>query len=184
MPVINSACPRNCYSTCSFKINIRDGRVALIEPDPANKATGEGVCLKGLSYAERVYHPDRLLYPLKKVNGKFERISWGEAIKLIVSHIKKAHTDYGPKSILYYSASGTKGLLNAVGANFWEMTGGYTTTYGDLCWPAGLEATRLTLGENKHNAPWDIENARLIIMWGKNAAETNIHQMKFVEGQY
>jgi anaerobic selenocysteine-containing dehydrogenase len=60
------------------------------------------------------------------------------------------------------------------------MFGGCTTTYGDLCWPAGLEATRLTLGENKHNAPWDLANARLIVMWGKNAAETNVHQMRFV----
>jgi len=64
--------------------------------------------------------------------------------------------------------------------NFWRLFGGCTTTYGDLCWPAGLEASRLTLGENKHNAPWDIENARLIILWGKNSAETNIHQSVFI----
>ena len=64
---------------------------------------------------------------------------------------------------------------------FWRRFGGCTTTYGDLCWPAGLEATRLTLGDNKHNAPWDLANARTIIFWGKNAAETNIHQMRFVD---
>ena len=64
---------------------------------------------------------------------------------------------------------------------FWRMFGGCTTTYGDLCWPAGLEATRLTLGDNTHNAPWDLVNARLIIFWGKNAAETNVHQMAFVD---
>jgi len=57
------------------------------------------------------------------------------------------------------------------------MIGGATTIYGNLCWPAGLEATKLTLGDNKHNTPWDLENAKLIVMWGKNAAETNIHQM-------
>jgi anaerobic selenocysteine-containing dehydrogenase len=68
-----------------------------------------------------------------------------------------------------------------VGAGFWRLFGGCTTTYGDLCWPAGLEATRLTLGENKHNAPWDLEHARLIVLWGKNPAETNIHQGVFIE---
>ena len=54
-------------------------------------------------------------------------------------------------------------------------------TASPLCWPAGLEATRLSLGENKHNAPWDIVNANLIILWGKNPAETNIHQMYYIE---
>jgi anaerobic selenocysteine-containing dehydrogenase len=71
--------------------------------------------------------------------------------------------------------------MNAVGMDFWRFYGGCTTTYGDLCWPAGLEAARLTLGENKHSAPWDIANAKLIVMWGKNAADTNLHQMQFVE---
>jgi anaerobic selenocysteine-containing dehydrogenase len=64
---------------------------------------------------------------------------------------------------------------------FWRRFGGCTTTYGDLCWPAGLEATRLTLGANEDSAPWDLANARTIIFWGKNAAETNIHQMRFVD---
>ncbi len=82
---------------------------------------------------------------------------------------------------MHYAASGTKGLLNECSLAFWRRFGGCTTTYGDLCWPAGLEAGRLTLGENKHNAPWDLANAKLIIFWGKNAAETNIHQMRFVE---
>ncbi len=70
------------------------------------------------------------------------------------------------------------GLLNDFSLKFWrEVYGGATTVYGNLCWPAGLEATRLTLGENKHNVPWDLENAKLIILWGKNPAESNIQEM-------
>jgi anaerobic selenocysteine-containing dehydrogenase len=68
------------------------------------------------------------------------------------------------------------GLLNEISSVFWRIYGGVTTSYGNLCWPAGLEAVRLTLGENKHNIPWDLENARLIILWGKNSAETNIQE--------
>jgi anaerobic selenocysteine-containing dehydrogenase len=71
--------------------------------------------------------------------------------------------------------------LNGVSTAFWRLFGGCTTTFGDLCWPAGLEATRLTLGDNKHNAPWDLANAKLIVLWGKNPADNNIHQMRFVE---
>ncbi|MEN8221968.1 MAG: molybdopterin-dependent oxidoreductase [Acidobacteriota bacterium] len=182
MAVKVSACPRDCYSTCSFLVPVRNGKIGLIEPHPDNKATSEGICLKGISYTERVYHPDRLLYPMKK-NGKgnFERISWDDALKEISTKIKDIHNEYGPKSILYYAATGTKGLLNGTGSAFWELTGGFTSTYGDLCWPSGLEATRLTLGDNIHNVPWDMENAGLIVAWGKNISETNVHQMKFIE---
>ncbi|UCG86312.1 MAG: molybdopterin-dependent oxidoreductase [Gemmatimonadota bacterium] len=183
MPVYSTACPRNCYSTCSMRVEIEDGRLRRVEPHPDNRATPEGACLKGLSYVERVHSPDRILHPLRRKAGtaEFERIPWDEAIDLIVSNLMRIKDELGPQSVLYYAGSGTKGLLNAVGMEFWKLYGGCTTTYGDLCWPAGLEATRLTLGENKHNAPWDLANAKLIVMWGKNAAETNIHQMVFVD---
>ncbi|HKI83411.1 MAG TPA: molybdopterin-dependent oxidoreductase [Candidatus Krumholzibacteria bacterium] len=180
--VFTTACPRNCYSTCSLKVEVRGGRLRRIEAHPLNRATPEGPCLKGLSYLERVTSPDRILHPLRRKQGSdtFERVDWETALDLITAKLTKAREEFGPQSVLYYSASGTKGLMNGVGMAFWRLFGGCTTTYGDLCWPAGLEAARLTLGENKHNAPWDIENARLILMWGKNAAETNVHQTVFV----
>ncbi len=72
------------------------------------------------------------------------------------------------------------GLANDIGSSFWKGFGGATTTYGNLCWPAGLEAVRLTLGEIKHNVPWDLENAKTIIIWGKNPAATNIQETAFI----
>ncbi|MCK5407626.1 MAG: molybdopterin-dependent oxidoreductase, partial [Candidatus Krumholzibacteria bacterium] len=156
MKIYTTACPRNCYSTCAFKVHVEDGRLRRIEPEPANEATPEGACLKGLSYVERVHSPDRVLYPLKKnpATGEFARISWSDAFETIAGELTRIRDQHGPQSVLYYCGSGTKGLLNSVGLAFWRMFGGCTTTYGDLCWPAGLEATRLALGENKHNAPW------------------------------
>lgn len=181
--IYSTVCPRNCYSTCSFKVHVEDGKIKLIEPHPENRATPEGPCLKGLSYVERVHSPDRLLYPLRKKPGTetFHRISWEETFSLLSEKLAFFKERYGPQSILFYKASGMAGLLNAVPYDFWEMFGGCTITYGDLCWPAGLEATRLTLGENKHNVPWDLENAKLIIMWGKNAVESNVQEMIPVE---
>jgi len=163
-------------------VTVENGRLRRIEAHPHNQATPEGPCLKGLSYVERTHSPNRILYPLRRRPGTpdFERMSWDEALDTVAKKLTHYRQEFGPQSILYYAASGTKGLLNSVGINFWRLYGGCTTTYGDLCWPAGLEATRLTLGENKHNAPWDIENARLIILWGKNTAETNIHQTVFI----
>jgi anaerobic selenocysteine-containing dehydrogenase len=165
-----------------MRVEVENGRLRAIEAHPDNRATPEGVCLKGLSYIERVYAKDRILYPLQKTpSGSFERISWDAALDRIATELTEARERHGPRSVFFYTGSGTKGLLNEVSEEFWRLFGGCTTTFGDLCWPAGLEATRLTLGDNKHNAPWDLVNARLIIFWGKNPAETNIHQMPFIE---
>ncbi|MHB0972290.1 MAG: molybdopterin-containing oxidoreductase family protein [Thermoanaerobaculia bacterium] len=178
MTWLTTACPRNCYSTCSMSVRVEGNRVVEIAGLPKNLATPEGPCLKGLAYVERASSPDRIVRPQKRTaDGTFRPISWETAIDEIAAALENARAAYGPQSILYYSGSGTKGLLNSAGMAFWRLFGGCTTTYGDLCWPAGLEATRLTLGDNVHNAPWDLENARLVVMWGKNAAETNVHQM-------
>ncbi|MBT8461977.1 MAG: molybdopterin-dependent oxidoreductase [Gemmatimonadetes bacterium] len=182
MSVYTTACPRNCYSTCGMRVHVEDGEIRRIEPHAGNRATPEGVCLKGLSYVERVRSPDRVLTPLRRTpSGDFQPVDWDAALDLIAGELRRLRATTGPQGLLYYAGSGTKGLLNAAGLEFWRLYGGCTTTYGDLCWPAGLEATRLTLGDNRHSVPWDIARARLIVMWGKNAAETNIHQMPFIQ---
>jgi anaerobic selenocysteine-containing dehydrogenase len=182
MPVFSTACPRNCYSTCSFKVHVKDGRIVNFEPHPANRATPKGVCLKGLSYFERAHSSKRILHPLKRnVAGDFVRISWDEALDTINSQLLRFKDQFGAHSVLFYESSGMAGLVNEFSSKFWQLFGGATTTYGNLCWPAGLEGVRLTLGENKHNAPWDIARARLIILWGKNPAETNVQQMIFLD---
>lgn len=180
-----TACPVNCYSTCSMIVEVDNGRIVSLEADPGNKATGISICLKGLSHLERVYSEERILTPLIKTSGQgvdavFNPISWKEALELLANKLNHCRDSYGAKSVLYYTASGQKGLLNEVGIHFFKLFGGCTIKYGDLCWQAGLEATRLTLGANKHNAPWDLENADLILLWGKNPAETNVQQMQYI----
>ena len=176
-----TACPRNCYSTCSFKVWIEDNQVLKLEPEPLNRATPEGVCLKGLSYVERSHSPERIIQPLKRKRGQFVPISWDEALEEIGERLLDIHARVGPHGVLFYSGSGSSGLMNDVSRKFWTLYGGATTVYGNLCWPAGLEAIRLTLGEVKHNVAWDIAHAGLILLWGKNPAETNIHQMLPIE---
>lgn len=183
MDVYTTACPRNCYSTCTFKVHVKDSKVVNIDPHPGNLATPEGICLKGLAYVERANSKDRILRPLvkNKKTGEFEETDWQTTFTLLAEKIKHFQGTYGSHSILFYAASGMSGLVNGFSSSFWKMIGGATTMYGNLCWPAGLEATRLMLGDNKHNAPWDLTNAKLIIFWGKNAAETNIQQMIAVD---
>ncbi len=178
MPVYSTVCPRNCYSACSFKVHVKKGKIVRIAPHAENKTTPEGICLRGLSYLERVYSPQRILFPLKKIsNDKFKRISWSEALSAISEKMLFLRQRYGAQSIFFYEAGGMLGLLSFFSLKFWEMFGGCTTTYGDLYCSAGIEATRLTLGKNKHSSPWTLEDAKLIILWGKNPAETNVHEM-------
>jgi anaerobic selenocysteine-containing dehydrogenase len=177
-----TVCPRNCYSTCSFRVFTRDGKVVRILPYEGNLATPEGPCIKGLAYLEREYSSERIIYPLKRQpDGSFARISTDEALALIAARLTGAREKHGPHSVLFYKGSGYSGLSNDIAGTFWKKFGGATTTYGNLCWPAGLEAVRLTLGEIKHNLPWDLANASMIILWGKNSAETNVQEMIHIE---
>ena len=177
-----TVCPRNCYSTCTFRVFTEDGRVKRILPYEGNLATPEGPCIKGLAYLERESSPDRIIYPLKRQpDGSFARIGTDEALRIISEKLTATREKSGPHSVLFYKGSGYSGLSNDIAGSFWRLFGGATTTYGNLCWPAGLEAVRLTLGEVKHNLPWDLENASMIILWGKNSAETNVQEMIHIE---
>lgn len=181
--IYNTVCPRNCYSSCGMQVKVENGKITDITAHPDNRATHMGVCLKGLSYINRAVAPNRIVEPLQynAQSKHFEPISWDQALDTIASKIAKYKAESGPHSIFYYAASGMGGQLNSLATAFWKLVGGATTLYGNLCWPAGLEATRLTLGDNKHNAPWDLENAKLIVIWGKNPAETNVQEMVFIQ---
>lgn len=176
-----TACPRNCYSTCSFRVQVENNKIRRILPYSGNLATPEGPCIKGLSYIERTHSPDRIIFPkIKTSDGTFKQITFEDALDIISSKLEKIRDMHGSHSILWYRGSGMSGLTNEIGNEFWKSFGGTTTTYGNLCWPAGLEAVRLTLGSVKHNVPWDLENAKTIIVWGKNPAETNIQEIAFI----
>jgi anaerobic selenocysteine-containing dehydrogenase len=176
-----TACPRNCYSTCSFRVQVENNKIRRILPYSGNLATPEGPCIKGLSYIERTHSPDRIIFPkIKTSDGTFKIINVEDALDIIGNRLEKIRDIHGSHSILWYRGSGMSGLTNEIGNEFWKSFGGTTTTYGNLCWPAGLEAVRLTLGSVKHNVPWDLENARTIIIWGKNPAETNIQEIVFI----
>ncbi|KAB2832613.1 MAG: molybdopterin-dependent oxidoreductase, partial [Caedimonadaceae bacterium] len=123
-----TACPRNCYSTCSLKVVVDNDKVINVTPLSTNRATPMGVCLKGLSYVERANSKHRILYPHKKnKDGKFTRITWDEALTIIAEKLTTLKKDYGSQSVLFYAASGMSGLLNEISGKFWrQIYGGVT----------------------------------------------------------
>ena len=179
---IRTVCPRNCYCTCGMLVTVDEGRIVRIEGDPKNPATSGHLCLKGLAYARRATSEDRILTPLvrRRKGGPLEPTSWKNALADIAERLDRIRRQSGPDAVLFYEGSGSHGALGQLAFAFWHQFGGCTLPFGDLCWPAGLEATRLTYGANLHNHPRLTRHSRFVILWGHNPAETNVHQMRLL----
>lgn len=139
-----------------------------------------------MNYPERVYSPDRVLYPLKRIggkgSGKFERISWDEAIETITSKFKDIISKYGNESILPFSGSGTLGLVNGnvAGKRFFNRLGA-SSLDRTICSKGGRIGYKYTLGASFGADPLAIPQSRLIISWGTNPYYTNIHQIPLIK---
>src|SRR5258706_15970066 len=121
--VVHAACPHDCPDACGVLITVDElsGRAVKLQGDPDHPVTRGFLCAKVAKYLDRVYSPDRLLYPMRRVSPKgqkssgpaaFERISWREAYDLIAAKLRSAAEEFGPESILPYSYGGTLGKLN------------------------------------------------------------------------
>jgi anaerobic selenocysteine-containing dehydrogenase len=93
-----TACPRNCYSTCTFRVQVENNTIRRILPYSENLATPEGPCIKGLSYIERTHSPDRIIHPLIKTStGKFEEIGSKEVLDIIAAKLNSIKSEFGTK---------------------------------------------------------------------------------------
>jgi anaerobic selenocysteine-containing dehydrogenase len=162
-------------------VEVQDGRAVSVSGDPAHPTTQGFLCTKVTRYLERVYNPDRLLYPMKRVGvkgeGRFERISWDEALDSIANRFHEiAQSQDGPEAILPYSYGGTMGVVNSgsMDRRFFHRLGA-SKLARTICSAAGGEAMVYTLGAKIGT---DIENfhrSRLIVLWGTNTLSSNIH---------
>ena len=102
--VVHAACPHDCPDACGVLITIDGDKAVKIQGDPAHPVTRGFLCAKVAKYLDRVYSPDRVLYPMRRIRPKgtqpvptqaFERISWGQALNEIASHLKAIATEFG-----------------------------------------------------------------------------------------
>src|ERR1051326_4460550 len=120
MPEIrHSVCSLDCPDCCSVLVTIENGRATKLRANPEHPVTRGFLCGKVAQYLEREYHPDRLLYPMRRVGdkgeGRFERTTWDEALDAIAARLHATAREFGPESILPYSYAGTMGFLNNAG---------------------------------------------------------------------
>jgi anaerobic selenocysteine-containing dehydrogenase len=183
--VIRGACPHDCPDTCATLTEVRDGVAIGFRGDTDHPITQGWLCAKVRPYLERVYHPDRLLYPLRRVGrkggGEWQRISWDEALGEIAARWQSIVADHGGAAIVPYSYSGTLGLVqntvaatrlfNRIGASGLERT---------ICDAAASEAIDATIGAKWAPDMNDVRHSRFVLIWGHNPASTSPHFMPFL----
>lgn len=189
--VIHAACPHDCPDACGVLITVEDGRATRIQGDPAHPVTRGFLCAKVSKYLDRVYSPDRLLYPMRRIRpkgqgsgdaGDFTRISWDEALDEIIARFKKISTEFGSEAILPYSYGGTLGMLSYSGmAHRFFYRLGASQLDRTICATTGGEALLSVIGRKMGTEPEQFRESRYIIAWGANIHGNNIHLWPFIE---
>jgi anaerobic selenocysteine-containing dehydrogenase len=181
--VVKGACPHDCPDTCATltEVRVADGRAVRFSAAPEHPITQGWLCAKVRPYLERVYHPDRLLTPLRRVGPKgnadrWEPLSWDDAIGEIAGRWQEIIARYGAAAILPYSYSGTLGLLQLgiTNARLWNRMGA-SGLERSICGAAAETAVRATYGARWAPDYDDVLESRLTIIWGHNPASTGPH---------
>lgn len=184
--IFPAVCPLDCPDTCSLLLHKENGKIVKVTGNPDHPITQGAICNKVRNMAERVYHSERVLYPLRRIGakgeGKFERISWDEAIEEISRRYKSLIRDFGPESIMPYSFYGNMGILSVDGMDrrFFNRLGATVLQQG-ICNAAGNRGWKYTMGFGGGMSPEEIIHSKLIIIWGGNLVSTNMHQIALIE---
>jgi anaerobic selenocysteine-containing dehydrogenase len=189
--VVHAACPHDCPDACGVLITIDDGRATKITGDPKHPVTRGFLCAKVAKYIDRVYSPDRVLYPMRRVVPKgsgnkdasdFQRISWPEALSQIADRFRSIAAEFGPEAILPYSYGGTLATLssNSMDRRFFHRMGA-SQLERTICSAAGEAGLKSVTGVKFGTEPEQFSRSRYIIAWGANIHGNNVHLWPFIE---
>ncbi|HEX4021468.1 MAG TPA: molybdopterin-dependent oxidoreductase [Acidobacteriaceae bacterium] len=194
--IVHAVCSHDCPDSCRVRITVDgDGRATRIQGDPDHAVTRGFLCGKVAKYLDRVYSPDRLLYPMRRRAGvakgpqprgveaqAFERIGWDEALDTIAARFHAISEEFGPESILPYSYAGTIGALNygSMDRRFFNRAGA-SQLERTICSAAGGDALMHVYGVKLGTDTEHFSHARTILAWGANIHGNNIHLWPFVE---
>jgi anaerobic selenocysteine-containing dehydrogenase len=195
--VVHAVCSHDCPDSCGVLITVDQltGKATKIQGDSAHPVTRGFLCGKVAKYLDRVYSPDRLLYPMRRKPGiakgplaqgreleAFERISWDEALDTTAARLQSISDEFGPESILPYSYAGTIGQLGygSMDRRFFHRLGA-SQLDRTICASAGGAALLSVYGVKLAPPPQDFARAGLILAWGANIHGNNIHLWPFIE---
>lgn len=177
-----SVCPHDCPSACSLDVEVLDGSgIGRVRGHKEQSYTDGVICAKVARYAERIHHPDRVLYPLKRTgpkgSGQFERISWDEALDLTAKAFLAAEARHGSESVWPYYYAGTMGLVMRDGIHRLRHAKRYSGQYSTICtnmaWTGFIAGTGKLAGVD----PREMGKAGCVVIWGTNAVNTQVNVM-------
>src|ERR1043165_8435204 len=182
LKIVHAACPHDCPDTCAMLVTVEDGQQAVrVAGDPDHPFTRGFLCTKVANYEQRTHSADRVRACLKRVGnkgeGRFEAISWDQALDIIASRFKSlAESSEGAETILPYSYCGTMGLVQSqsMDRRFFHRLGA-TQLDRTICASAGSAGYKATIGLTIGTDPERFRDARLILLWGTNTLSANVH---------
>jgi anaerobic selenocysteine-containing dehydrogenase len=183
--IVETACPLDCPDACTLAVTVRHGKVIALNGSHKNPVTNGYICAKVRKFDQRVYGPDRLLYPAvrkgRKGEGRFKRTSWEEALELVADRFRRAKASHGGESILPYSYGGSNGLLTQdnLDAQLWRRFGTSRLARTLCAAPTGA-ANQALYGKMPSVTYQDYPEAALIILWGVNPSASGIHLVPYV----
>ena len=195
LKTVHAVCSHDCPDSCGVLVTVDEGRAVKVQGDPSHPVTRGFLCGKVAKYLDRVYSPDRLLYPMRRRAGvpkgpleqgreveAFERVSWDEALDEIAAKLTRIAAEFGPESVLPYSYAGTIGQLGygSMDRRFFHRLGA-SQLDRTICSEAGGQALKSVYGIKLGTRPEDFAHAGLIIAWGANIHGNNVHLWPFVE---
>lgn len=177
-----SVCPHDCPSACSLEVEVIDGRtIGRVRGNKRQSYTDGVICAKVARYAERIHHPDRLLYPLRRTGpkgaGAFERISWDEALDEIARRFLAIEAEHGAEAVWPYYYAGTMGLVMRDGINRLRHAKRYSGQYSTICtttaWTGFIAGTGKLAGPD----PREMAKSDCVVIWGTNPVHTQVNVM-------
>jgi anaerobic selenocysteine-containing dehydrogenase len=173
---IRTVC-RSCHGGCGVVAHVQNGKVIKVEGDPGSPISHGSMCSKGLAITQLVYHPDRILYPMKKTGGGWTRISWDEALDTVAFKFQEVIAEHGPEAIII--GQGTGRDYESHFSRFGNLLGTPNVlTAGHMCYLSRIGATLTTCG--RHPAIDYANNPKCIVMWACNPLWTNPDEYKGV----
>ena len=183
LDIVPSVCPHDCTSTCALEVERIDARtIGTVRGSLRNTYTRGVICEKVARYAERTHHPDRLMYPLKRIGpkgaGRFARVSWEEALDAVAQAFQEKAAVHGPETVWPYFYAGTMGLVQRDGINRLRHAMRYSRFFSTICvtlsdtgWVAG---TGMKRGVDLREID---EHSDLVVIWGGNPVNTQVNVM-------
>jgi anaerobic selenocysteine-containing dehydrogenase len=187
--VVHAACPHDCPDACAVLITLDDGRATRIQGDPEHPVTRGFLCAKVAKYLDRVYSPDRVLYPMRRRapkgthgEGAFQRISWNEALDEIASRLGRISAEHGPEAVLPYSYGGNIGVLGnaSMDRRFFHRLGA-SQLHRSICSQTGGDAIISIYGSKIGTEPEQFRHSKYIIAWAANIHGNNVHLWPFID---